>query len=115
MGKAAPTVYEIMHGDRKVAQIDQYGHSKIYFESFMPYNLYLEDEDDNDIDTLVNNLLQLFCLKWLRNKFIRTILHCFYHLCLLPGSRYHNHRYISEHCAADKRGLRVYLRHLLCR
>ena len=40
MGKAAPTVYEIMHGDRKVAQIDQYGHSKIYFESFMPYNLY---------------------------------------------------------------------------
>ena len=37
MGKAAPTVYEIMHGDRKVAQIDQYGHSKIYFESFMPF------------------------------------------------------------------------------
>ena len=35
MGKAAPTVYEIMHGDRKVAQIDQYGHSKIYFESFI--------------------------------------------------------------------------------
>lgn len=60
MGKAAPTVYEIMHGDRKVAQIDQYGHSKIYFESFMPYNLYLEDEDDNDIDTLVNNITNFY-------------------------------------------------------
>lgn len=30
MKKAAPIVYEIMHGDRKVAQIDQYGHAKIY-------------------------------------------------------------------------------------
>lgn len=48
------TVYEIMHKDRKVAQIDTTGHCKIYFKSFMPYNLYLEEE--NDIDSLVNNI-----------------------------------------------------------
>lgn len=49
------TVYEIMHGDRKVAWIDTQGHCKIYFKSFMPFNLYLEENDD-DIDTLVNNV-----------------------------------------------------------
>ena len=47
-------VYEIMHKDRKVAVIDNSGRSKIYFKSFMPYNLYLEE--DTDIDTLVNNI-----------------------------------------------------------
>lgn len=51
MGKQ---IYEIMHMDRKVAKIDETGHCKIYFKSFMPYNLYLEEEDD--IDTLVNNI-----------------------------------------------------------
>lgn len=48
-------VYKIMHGDRKVARIDTYGHCKIYFKSFMPFGLYLE-ETDNDIDILVNNV-----------------------------------------------------------
>lgn len=47
--------YEIMHMDRRVASIDSTGHCKIYFESFMPYNLYLEECGD-DIDTLVNNI-----------------------------------------------------------
>lgn len=46
--------YVIMHGDRKVAKIDSTGHCKIYYKSFMPYNLYLEEEED--IDTLVNNV-----------------------------------------------------------
>lgn len=48
-------VYEIMHGERMVAQIDTHGHCRIYDEKFMPYNLYLDSQDE-DIDTLVNNV-----------------------------------------------------------
>ncbi len=48
-------VYEIMHMDRRVARINDSGHCKIYYKSFMPYNLYLEEADD--IDTLVNNII----------------------------------------------------------
>lgn len=47
-------VYEIMQQDRKVARIDENGQCKIYFKSFMPYNLYLEEE--TDIDTRINNV-----------------------------------------------------------
>ncbi len=47
-------IYEIMHKDRKVARIDEKGYCKIYYKSFMPYNLYLEEDDD--IDSLVNNI-----------------------------------------------------------
>lgn len=50
--------YEIMHMDRKVAQISENGHVKIYFISFMPYNLYLEEY--SDIDTLVNNITNFY-------------------------------------------------------
>lgn len=59
MAKSEPIIYEIMHGDRKTARIDQHGHVKIYFKSFMPYNLYLEENDD-DIDTLVNNITNFY-------------------------------------------------------
>lgn len=51
---AEKKVYEIMHMDRKVAKISSFGQCKIYYKSFMPYNLYLEESDD--IDTLVNNI-----------------------------------------------------------
>lgn len=51
---AEKQVYEIMHLDRRVARISDAGHCKIYYKSFMPYNLYLEESDD--IDTLVNNI-----------------------------------------------------------
>lgn len=47
-------IYEIMHMDRRVAAINDSGQCKIYYKSFMPYNLYLEEADD--IDTLVNNI-----------------------------------------------------------
>ena len=47
-------VYEIMHMDRRVAKISDIGQCKIYYKSFLPYNLYLEEA--NDIDTLVNNI-----------------------------------------------------------
>lgn len=48
-----------MHGEKAVAQIDTQGHCRIYHEQFMPYNLYLE-EDDEDIDTLVNNVTNFY-------------------------------------------------------
>lgn len=51
-------VYEIMHADRKVAWIDSNGLCKIYFKSFLPYNLYLEEEED--IDTRVNNITNFY-------------------------------------------------------
>lgn len=51
-------VYEILHMDRRVAQIDAAGHCKIYFKSFMPYNLYLEEQED--IDTLVSNVTNFY-------------------------------------------------------
>lgn len=47
-------IYEIMHMDRRVAKISDSGQCKIYYKSFMPYNLYLEESDD--IDALVNNI-----------------------------------------------------------
>ena len=51
---AEKKIYEIMHMDRRVAKISDSGQCKIYYNSFMPYNLYLEESDD--IDTLVNNI-----------------------------------------------------------
>ena len=51
---AEKKVYEIMHMNRRVARINDSGQCKIYYKSFMPYNLYLEESDD--IDTLVNNI-----------------------------------------------------------
>lgn len=47
-------VYQIMHKDQIVAQLDETGHCRIVCERFMPYNLFLESA--NDIDTLVNNV-----------------------------------------------------------
>lgn len=38
-------VYEIMHMDRRVAKINNSGQFKIYYKSFLPYNLYLEEAD----------------------------------------------------------------------
>lgn len=46
--------YEIMHGERKVAQINTRGETVIFDETFFPYDLYLEDECD--FDTLINNM-----------------------------------------------------------
>ena len=48
------TIYEIMHKNRRTADIDAAGHCRIYFKSFLPYNLYLEEKED--IDSLVNNI-----------------------------------------------------------
>lgn len=47
-------IYEIMHKDRRVARLDTNGRCRIFFPSFMPYNLYLEEQED--FDTLLNNI-----------------------------------------------------------
>lgn len=47
-------VYEIMHMDRRVAKINASGQCKIYYQSFMPCNLYLEEAEE--IEALVNNI-----------------------------------------------------------
>jgi len=48
--------YEIMRGSKKVASIAQNGICKIYLQELMPYNLYLEQCPEEDIDTRVQNL-----------------------------------------------------------
>ena len=55
---AGKKIYEIMHIDRRVARISETGYCKVYFKSFMPYNLYLEESEE--IDTLVNNLTNFY-------------------------------------------------------
>ena len=46
--------FDIMHLDRRVARIYENGKCTINYQSFMPYNLYLENSDD--FDDRVNNL-----------------------------------------------------------
>ena len=48
--------YHIMHGNRKVASIHKNGTCKIYAKKLMPYNLYLEQASEDDIDTCIQNL-----------------------------------------------------------
>ena len=49
-------VFKIMHMEKVVARISSNGKAKIFQEKFMPYDLYLEEDDENDIDVLINNL-----------------------------------------------------------
>lgn len=50
--------FDIMHKDRRVARIYENGKCTINYPSFMPYNLYLEKE--NDTDTCINNLSNFY-------------------------------------------------------
>ena len=50
--------FDVMHKDRRVARIYESGKCRIYFPSFMPYNLYLEEGEDTD--TCVNNLSNFY-------------------------------------------------------
>ena len=47
-------IYEIMHMEKVVATISTVGRVTLHNEKFLPYDLYLEIEED--IDTLLNNL-----------------------------------------------------------
>lgn len=55
--KSKMYMYEIMHMDKTVAAIWTNGKVKIHNSQFLPYDLYLEEDDDNDIDVLINNLV----------------------------------------------------------
>ena len=48
--------YSIMHGNEEVASIRRDGTCTIYSSEIMPYNLYLEEECENDIDIRIQNL-----------------------------------------------------------
>lgn len=48
------TCYDIMHGEKKVAEINTQGEATVLNGRFIPYDLYLEDE--SDFDTLINNI-----------------------------------------------------------
>lgn len=48
------TCYDIMHGERKVAEINTQGEATVLDERFIPYDLYLENECD--FDTVINNI-----------------------------------------------------------
>lgn len=50
------TMFEIMHMERVVARISANGKAEILGEPFMPYDLYLDVDDEDDIDILINNI-----------------------------------------------------------
>ena len=47
--------YEIMHLDKVVAQLSSSGDARVFMHSFMSYDLWFDE--DKDIDTLVNNMV----------------------------------------------------------
>lgn len=50
--------YEIMHLESVVAEIGSSGDARIFMPEFMPYDMWLDE--DNDIDTLINNLMNFY-------------------------------------------------------
>ena len=52
--------YEIMHMEKTVASISTSGNASIFQEQFMPYDLFLEEIEETDIDSLVNNLINFY-------------------------------------------------------
>lgn len=60
MSKKSKEIYQIMHMERCVAQISLSGKTEIYDEKFMPYDLYLDENDEADIDVLVNNITNFY-------------------------------------------------------
>lgn len=57
MSKKSTTAYEIMHMERVVAKFSTNGKVKILDERFLPYDLYFEEEEEDDIDILMNNVI----------------------------------------------------------
>lgn len=53
-------VYELMHMEKLVAQISTVGRATVFDEQFMPYDLYLDEEDENDIDIMFNNMANFY-------------------------------------------------------
>lgn len=53
-------VYELMHMERLVAQITTSGKATIYDANFLPYDLFFEEDVEDDIDMLINNLANFY-------------------------------------------------------
>ena len=49
-------VFEVMHMEMVVAKFTMNGKAELYNADFMPYDLYLDEDDKNDIDILINNI-----------------------------------------------------------
>ncbi|MCD8023655.1 MAG: hypothetical protein LUF30_12020 [Lachnospiraceae bacterium] len=49
-------MWEIMHMEKIVATVSRTGSAAVFSEAFMPYDLYLEPGETDDIDIRVNNL-----------------------------------------------------------
>lgn len=57
MSKKKPVrIFEVMHMEKVVVRFAMNGKTKISSVEFMPYDLYLDEDDENDIDILVNNI-----------------------------------------------------------
>lgn len=52
----AAETFEIMHMEKTVIRVSLNGKAEILSEKFMPYDLYLDEEDGDDIDIRINNL-----------------------------------------------------------
>ena len=52
--------YAVMHLERHVATIRGDGSCTVYYPRFMPYNLYLEKTEGNDLSIRINNLNNFF-------------------------------------------------------
>lgn len=57
--KHQTVTYQIMHGDRITACVDTKGRCRIYEPEFLPFSLYLE-ENEADFDVLFNNLANFY-------------------------------------------------------
>ena len=65
-GSARTTSYFLMHKDKKVLSFDFYGNIKIFDKKFLPYGLYIEEQDD--VGTKTNNMLNI--INWLSRRVI---------------------------------------------
>jgi len=53
-------IYEIMHMEKIVASISTTGYVRVFQEKFLPYDLYLEEINEADVDSMVNNLINFY-------------------------------------------------------
>lgn len=54
--RSAAHVWEIMHMEKIVARVATNGKVEILNAVFMPYDLYLDEEDNDDLDVRINNI-----------------------------------------------------------
>ncbi len=58
--KKVSRTFEVMHMEKIVARFTTNGKTEILRERFMPYDLWLDMDDENDIDILMNNITNFY-------------------------------------------------------